>query len=140
MNGKKGTTNIIFILPGSGYFQIARQILQFSMVAQDKMRDMALSMAGTHEQPHFENTSFRVGKKIFATLNPTANRACVKLNAVDQQVFSLYDKAAIYPVPNKWGNHGWTNIELSLVKEEALADALACAYAEVKGAGSKKIT
>jgi hypothetical protein len=34
------------------------------------VRRSALSLPGTTEQPHFEKTSFRVGRKIFATVPP----------------------------------------------------------------------
>lgn len=37
------------------------------MVTIDSFRKTALSFAETSEQPHFKKTSFRVGKKIFAT-------------------------------------------------------------------------
>lgn len=33
----------------------------------DDARHLALSLPNTHEEPHFELTSFRIGKKIFAT-------------------------------------------------------------------------
>jgi hypothetical protein len=32
------------------------------------VREIALALPGTSEEPHFEKTSFRVGKKIFATV------------------------------------------------------------------------
>ena len=36
----------------------------------DEVREFALSLPETSEQPHFDKTSFRVGKKIFATVPP----------------------------------------------------------------------
>ena len=35
-----------------------------------EVRGFALSLPETSEEPHFEKTSFRVGKKIFATVPP----------------------------------------------------------------------
>ncbi len=98
---------------------------------------MALSLPETDEHPHFENASFRVRKKIFATLNEKHNRACVKLTELDQSTFCLYDKEVMYPVPNKWGKQGWTNINLAKIPEEMLKDALETAYHTVN-AGKKK--
>ena len=36
---------------------------------------LALSFDEAHEEPHFERTSFRVGKKIFATMKPDGSDA-----------------------------------------------------------------
>ncbi len=51
--------------------------------------------------PHFEVVSFRYKKKIFATLNAAANRACVRLSEIDQSAFCAYRKDVMFPVPNK---------------------------------------
>jgi predicted DNA-binding protein (MmcQ/YjbR family) len=103
------------------------------MVSIDTFRAMALSLPGTEEAPHFEKTSFRINKKIFATLNVAENRICIKLSPIDQSVFCLYDKTVIYPVPNKWGTQGWTLVNLAKIKKAMLKDALTTAYNEVAG-------
>lgn len=95
------------------------------------LRKIALSFPETSEQPHFEKTSFRVGKKIFVSYDEKRNRACLKLAEMDQDVFSLIDKAIIYPVPNKWGKQGWTFFHLDKLDNEILEDALIHAYCEV---------
>ncbi len=96
-----------------------------------QLRTFALSLPETTEEPHFEKTSFRVKKKIFATYDEKHNRACVKLSEADQDVFSMIDKPAIYPVPNKWGKQGWTFIELHQVHKDVLIDMLTTAYCTV---------
>ena len=101
------------------------------MVSIAIFRKMALSFPETTEQPHFEKTSFRVGKKIFATFDSKNNRACIKLSEAEQDVFAVFDRSVIYPVPNKWGKQGWTLIDLSKVKKKMFADALTTAYCEV---------
>lgn len=113
-------------------FYICRDHVNISiMLTPDLVRQFALSFPKTKEQPHFEKTSFRVNKKIFATLNAPQRRVTIKLSAKDQDLFILYDPTIIYPVPNKWGKHGWTQIDLTRVPEEMLADALTAAYCEV---------
>lgn len=92
---------------------------------------MALAFPETSEQPHFEKISFRVGRKIFATFDAKNNRACLKLSAIDQDVFSLFDKTMIYPVSNKWGKQGWTFVELKQIKKDLFSDVLKHAYCEV---------
>ena len=67
------------------------------MVTLDSARKLALSFPEAVEMPHFEKASFRVKKKIFATLDAKKNRCVVKLSAVDQSVFCNYDSSVIYP-------------------------------------------
>jgi hypothetical protein len=92
---------------------------------------MALSFPETNEEPHFEKTSFRVRKKIFATYDETKNRACLKLTEADQDIFSLAAPGIIYPVDNKWGKQGYTLVELAKVRKKLFSDALISAYKAV---------
>ena len=101
------------------------------MITLDDFRKLALTFPETTEEPHFEKTSFRVQKKIFATYDAKKHRACVKLALTDQDVFALADKKHIYAVDNAWGKQGWTLIELSGVKKGLFADALTSAYVNV---------
>lgn len=97
--------------------------LQFSKIA--------LSLPDVVEQPHFDKRSFRIKKRIFATLDVKNKRACIKLNEIHQSVFCV--SPAIYPVPNKWGKQGWTFIELKIVNKDLCKDALHTAYQTVAG-------
>lgn len=101
------------------------------MVSIETFRKLTLSFPETTEEPHFEKTSFRVKKKIFATYDEKNKRACLKLSEIDQDVFASTDRTIIYPVDNKWGKQGWTNIELTKVKKDLFIDALTTAYCEV---------
>ena len=101
------------------------------MVYIETFRQLALSFPGTVELPHFDKASFRVNKKIFATLDIKNRRACVMFTQIDQSVFSTFDKAVIYPVPNKWGTKGATYVELETVRKGMLKDALAQAYNKI---------
>jgi len=101
------------------------------MVTLKALRTKALSFPETTEEPHFEKTSFRVKKKIFATYDESNNRACIKLSEIDQDVFTKADPKTICPVDNKWGKQGWTNVEMNKVNEDLFIDALTTAYCEV---------
>ena len=101
------------------------------MVTIDTFRKLALSFPEAREELHFEKTSFRVKKKIFATYDDKNKRACIKLSEIDQDVFSSIDRTIIYPIPNKWGKQGWTFIEMKKVHKDLFADALTTAYCEV---------
>ena len=101
------------------------------MVSISSFIKMALSLNGVEELPHFEKTSFRVNKKIVATLDVKAKHVVVKLSEIEQSVFSAYDKTVIYPANGAWGKQGWTVIELDKVKKEVLKDALQTSYNNV---------
>lgn len=101
------------------------------MITIDTLRNLALSFPEATEEPHFEKTSFRVKKKIFATYDDKNKRACIKLSEIDQDVFASADRATIYPVDNKWGKQGWTLIEMTKVNKDLFVDALTTAYCEV---------
>jgi hypothetical protein len=101
----------------------------------ETMRQFALSFPQTTEQPHFEKTSFRIKNKIFATYDSKTDVACLMLSEIDQSVFCAYDSTIIYPVPNKWGKHGATFVNLKKVHPGMFKDALTTAYNK---AASKK--
>jgi hypothetical protein len=89
---------------------------------------MALALPDAVELPHFERSSFRIHKKIFATLDIKENLACLMFDPVQQSVFCAFDKSIIYPVPNKWGLKGATYIDLKKVRQSVVKDALRVAY------------
>ena len=101
------------------------------MVNIESFRQIALSFPETTEAPHFEKPSFKVTNKLFVTLNTTESRATIKLSEADQDIFCLFDKTVIYPVPNKWGKQGWTHLNLKTINEKMCIDALKTAYCEV---------
>lgn len=98
------------------------------MVSSKNFQEMALSLQGVSQEPHFEKTSFRVKKKIFATMNEKENRATIRLSLEEQDLFCIYDKNVMYPVPNKWGKQGWTHINLLTIPSEMCEDALKTAH------------
>ena len=101
------------------------------MVDLNTFTQMALSFDEAVEQPHFEKMSFRVRKKIFATLNSEKQRAVLKLSEIDQSVFCAFDAAVMYSVSGTWGKQGWTVVELKKVRKDMLMDALTIAYCTV---------
>ncbi len=84
------------------------------MVSVASVRELAMAFEKVEEMPHFEKQSFRIQKKIFLTVDIKNSRACVKLNEIDQEVFSKLGPEIIYQIPNKWGKQGWTFVEFSL--------------------------
>jgi hypothetical protein len=102
------------------------------MITGESFSRLALSFAGVETTPHFERTGFKVmGKKMFTTYLAANNTANVFLTPAEQRVFCAIDPAAIYPVPNKWGEKGATTFELNSVAKEVLQEALYSAYKAV---------
>jgi len=103
------------------------------MVDIETARQMALSLPGAVEMDHFGAPSFRVKKKIFATMWVADERMVVKLSLIEQSVFKSFDATVFYPVPNKWGLKGATFVELKKVRQDMLADVLNISYQAVLG-------
>lgn len=97
----------------------------------DFFRSYSLSLPETTEAPHFEKTSFRVRKKIFATYDLTTQFACMKLSEKDQDLFCLIDSELIFPVPNNWGKQGWTLAKIEHLDKEVIKDLLWASYNQV---------
>jgi hypothetical protein len=101
------------------------------MVTIEILRQLALSFPEVTEEPHFEKTSFRVKRKIFATYDEPNRQICIKLGEIDQDVFATSARGIIFPVDNKWGKQGWTLIEMKKVRKDLFVDAVTTAYCEV---------
>jgi predicted DNA-binding protein (MmcQ/YjbR family) len=108
------------------------------MIDIETARKTTLALPGTEEYDHFGKHAFRANNRIFATLWVPEQRMMVKLSPVDQSVFSAFDPAVIYPVPNKWGLQGCTFFELKTVRLDMLTDALTTAWQTVIDKKSNK--
>lgn len=113
-------------------------IIKLTMVTIESFRQMALSLPGVIELPHFERTSFRVnlpGKqgvnKIIASMDEKKKIAVLMFSPLEQSVFCAFDKSIIYPVPGGWGRKGATIFELGKIKKAMMKDALQVVYNEV---------
>ncbi|MDX1910143.1 MAG: MmcQ/YjbR family DNA-binding protein [Saprospiraceae bacterium] len=100
------------------------------MITAAEFRAFALSLPEVEEAPHFELVSFRIKKKIFATLNAPHGRATLRFTPETQDIFSHVSNGALFPVPNKWGHYGWTHLVLDATEHELLEDALRNAWWE----------
>lgn len=109
------------------------------MITKEQLTALALAFPKTTEEPHFEKTSFRVKKKIFATYDQKNHIAILKLSLQNQDLFSVADQSIVHPVENKWGLQGWTQFHLSKVNPELFRDAMESAYCEVAPVGLVKL-
>ncbi|MBL7944827.1 MAG: MmcQ/YjbR family DNA-binding protein [Flavobacteriales bacterium] len=95
------------------------------------VRAMALDMPGTAEKDHFGKPAFSVKKKIYCTWWVMEERAVLKLTREQQATLSEEQPDAYRPLPNKWGLHGWTNVDLGTVGERSFRYALDLAWRNV---------
>lgn len=107
------------------------------MVTAQQAETWALALPDAVQLPHFEKQSYRIKKKIFATLDVKKNRLVVKFSAIDQSVFCSHNPEIIYPVQGAWGKQGYTFIELKKVHKDLCREALRLAYENVIS-GKKK--
>jgi len=97
----------------------------------EEFKDLALSFPGTIARPHFDRIAFKVeGKRIYATLREESESANILLSLPEQEIFSAMNKA-IYPIPNKWGTHGWCTFEIKNLDRGIILEALSSAYQNI---------
>jgi hypothetical protein len=98
------------------------------MTAND-FRRLALSLPETVEQAHMDHPDFRVGGKIFATLNyPAKGWGMVKLTPEQQHYYSKDYPDVFVPVKGAWGRGGATSVHLKAVSKETLQKAISAAW------------
>ena len=73
-----------------------------------EFRAAALALPGTTEKPHFERPAFKVRRNFATLLGGSANL----LLTPDEQAHFTGLSTAVRPVPNKWGERGWTTVDL----------------------------
>jgi predicted DNA-binding protein (MmcQ/YjbR family) len=66
------------------------------MSTTDIFTQLALSLDEVHQEPHFDKTSFRYKKKIFATLNVTEKRSTLKFLTEEQYMLCKVKPEAIF--------------------------------------------
>ena len=95
----------------------------------DDFRTLALSFPEAVEGAHMGHPDFRVGGKIFATLQPDGQRGMVKLSPDQQAALMGADPEAFEPAAGAWGRQGSTLVNLKLAKKASVRKAVAAAWA-----------
>jgi predicted DNA-binding protein (MmcQ/YjbR family) len=105
----------------------------------DEFRRLALQMDGATEGAHMGHPDFRANGRIFATLYPDNERGMVQLKPEQQADFLLVDQSAFAPASGAWGRQGSTTVQLALVNEDTLGEAMTLAWQNtVKAAAQAK--
>jgi hypothetical protein len=97
------------------------------MATADDLRRMALSLDGTIEAPHFDRAAFKVAR-IYVTLAADGRAANFKFAPDEQALKCITAPEAFAPVPNAWGQQGWTTAAIGRLSEAELKHALETAW------------
>lgn len=97
------------------------------MATAHDLRRIALSLEGSSEAPHFDRAAFKV-VRIYATLAADGRTANLKFTPEEQEFKRLLAPDAFAPVPNAWGQQGWTVVTLAAVGIPELKAALETAW------------
>jgi hypothetical protein len=95
-------------------------------------RKLALSLPEAHEAPHFERASFRVGKKIFATLTADGREAMVRVLPPERLFSLLSGRPDVFFDFGGWTvRHGSLGIRLAKVDAALMRELVVDSWARV---------
>ncbi|HYJ52203.1 MAG TPA: MmcQ/YjbR family DNA-binding protein [Allosphingosinicella sp.] len=100
------------------------------MASADDFRRIALSFPGAEEKAHMNHPDFRVGGKIFATLQGGGKGTGAVMLLPEQQELAMdAEPEAFTPAAGAWGRSGSTMVRLDAVSEEWLERTIEWAWA-----------
>jgi len=100
-------------------------------VFAETVRELALALPESSESAHFDKVSFRVRKKIFATLRQDGKHVVLKLSLDDQNALTMLNPDAFSALDGYWGAQGWTLVKLSEIERDEFESALESAWRQV---------
>lgn len=103
----------------------------------EALRELALSWPEAHEEPHFERASFRVGKKIFATLAADGREAMIKLPVAEEAEDLAASRSELFFSYGSWTTRlGALGVHLARARKADLEPLLAAAW---RGVAPKRL-
>ena len=90
---------------------------------------LALALPEAHEVPHFDKPSYRVGKRIFATVGETEGIVTLKIPVDEQEV--LMSAMPDTFVTNAWSKQGWLGARLDRIAPDVLEELLEGAWRRI---------
>ena len=94
----------------------------------DDFRRLALELPETVESAHMDHPDFRVGGKIFATLDHSGSKGMAKLTPDQQDVLMSAEPDVFTPCAGAWGVRGSTYLALAAAEEDVVRAALRLAW------------
>lgn len=109
------------------------------MISVEVFTIAALGFPEAKNKPHFDRTAFYVDApkgKTFVTLARDETSANIVLTREQQDMLCTAESGMFAPVPNKWGEKGWTTMTLAALDAATLQSALTMAW---KNAAPEKL-
>lgn len=97
------------------------------MASFHQLCNIACAFPDVTQEAHFEKISFRIKGKIFCTYDPNTTFSTIKLSQLQQEAYAN-SSPHIEPVPNKWGQQGWTRADTTKIDIGTLKKLLHDAY------------
>ena len=94
-------------------------------------RALALSLPEAHEEPHFERTSFRVGKKIFATMTAEGTEVMVRVAPQERVEELLRDAKAFFSYGGWTERGGAVGVRLARVDRRLIQELVTEAWRRI---------
>lgn len=107
------------------------------MASASMLRELALALEGVTAAPHFDRTAFKV-KRIFVTLAADGLTANFKFAPDEQALKCTVMPEAFSPVPNAWGQQGWTVGVLAKIGKAELDSVLHMAWQHARPGPQKR--
>lgn len=96
---------------------------------EEDFRQIALSLAGVEERQHMGHPDFRVGGKIFATLeSPDDGWGMVRIEPERQAALIKTRPGVFVPAKGAWGAQGCTHVQLAGVSDRELREVIEAAW------------
>ena len=99
------------------------------MIDVEHIRTFALSLPEAHEEGHWGKPSFRVRKRIFASVGDEPGVLILKIPVDDQEV--LLEAAPDAFVTNAWSKQGWLGARLDVIEQGFLEELLEEAWRRI---------
>lgn len=90
-----------------------------------QFRALALAVEGATEGRHQSGPDFRLGGKIFASLQDAKGTAGLRLTPDEQALVLQNAPGAFHPASGAWGRQGWTVVTLSEATVGVVREAVA---------------
>lgn len=102
------------------------------MVTVAAFRKLALSLPDATEQPHFVRTSFRVKKKIFATMTKDGTEAMVRVKPMTRLKQLLTEQPEVFFDYGGWTwKNGAIGVRLSKVSAKLFRELVTASHAQI---------
>ncbi|MEZ4950180.1 MAG: MmcQ/YjbR family DNA-binding protein [Saprospiraceae bacterium] len=98
------------------------------MLDFDQLHKIATSFPEVTVELHFDRISFKVRKKIFLTYHQESQETNLPFNPEQQTEFCEKFPEVFTPIANKWGEKGWTHLDLEKISKAELEMAIKTAY------------